>query len=91
MQGIESIIMKYPSIKDAIVAKNDQNILESYIIVEDGSNLDTNSLRNFLLSYLPSYSVPSKINIVSNFKFNNSGKKIAISSNYIPKYDHNEN
>lgn len=90
LQGIESIIMKYPSIKDAIVVKNDQNILESYIIVEDGSNLDTNSLRNFLLSYLPSYSVPSKINIVSNFKFNNSGKKIAISSNYIPKYDHNE-
>lgn len=67
LTAIESILIKFPSIHQAVVVlhedKMNHKLLRAYLVSEN-ANMSANDLRSFLLTTLPSYMVPKEFFIV---------------------------
>ena len=75
---IETAIGKYSNIKDSVViAREDKpgdKKLVAYIVPENKAEIDLNNLREFLLTQLPDYMVPSAIMILDELPLTPNGK-----------------
>ncbi len=75
---IETAIGKYTNIKDSVViAREDKpgdKKLVAYIVPESKAEIDINDLREFLLTQLPDYMVPSAIMILDELPLTPNGK-----------------
>ena len=76
MGEIETLIIQHPSVKNAVVVKqNDHNneaFLTAYYITSD--ELSSLTLRGYLSEHIPNYAIPSYFVEVDKFELNNSGK-----------------
>lgn len=59
LSEIEMILAKYPCVLQCAVLITHNHTIAAFYVHKKGSQVDTKKLREFLLSYLPSYMVPS--------------------------------
>ena len=76
---IESILVQYPSIREAVAAvKEDQQAgkrIVAYVVAEQpGPPILTDGLRSYLLERLPDYMIPAAFVEVSSIPLNHNGK-----------------
>ncbi len=76
LNEIESVIMQYAGIKQAVVSLQtlEQPTLVAYLILEPNDVFDANEFKVFLRARLPDYMLPSLIEILENFPVLASGK-----------------
>ncbi len=79
-------IISYPNIKDAIVLpfeqENEDKCLAAWYILEEGTSISENDLRNYLLTLLPSYGIPRHFTPIDSIPITLNGK---ISVSALPK------
>lgn len=75
---IENILIKHPSIKEAVVdAREDgrgQKFLCAYVVIHGNVNGDVQQLKEFLRGELPAYMVPSYFTILEKIPLTANGK-----------------
>ncbi|MCW8408689.1 amino acid adenylation domain-containing protein [Legionella sp. PATHC035] len=76
LSEIETVIMQYAGIKQAVVSLHalEQPTLVAYLLLDTNHVLDVNELKDFLKSRLPDYMVPALIEILEAFPVLASGK-----------------
>ncbi|RUR09444.1 amino acid adenylation domain-containing protein [Legionella sp. km772] len=76
LNEIESVLLDYPGIKQAVVALQtlDQPTLVAYLLPEQKASFDLNGLKEFLRSRLPDYMMPSAFEFLEAFPLLSSGK-----------------
>jgi acyl-coenzyme A synthetase/AMP-(fatty) acid ligase len=76
---IEEILYELPYVKDCLVY-GEKNALLQYIIVADivSDNQDKKQIKEYLISKLPRYKIPIKINFKEKILYSNREKKIRI-------------
>ncbi len=75
---IEAVLADYSAIRQAVVVlredKPGDKRLIGYLVLTSSSELDLESLRNYLASKLPEFMVPSKFVVLEKFPMTTSGK-----------------
>ncbi|WP_392538753.1 Pls/PosA family non-ribosomal peptide synthetase [Legionella sp. 227] len=76
LNEIETVIMQYAGIKQAVVGLHalEQPTLVAYLILDTNHVLDVNELKHFLKSRLPDYMLPALIETLETFPVLASGK-----------------
>ncbi|WP_454782738.1 Pls/PosA family non-ribosomal peptide synthetase [Legionella sp. WA2022007384] len=76
LNEIETVIMQYAGIKQAVVSLQtlEQPTLVAYLILDVQNAFDVNEFKSFLRSRLPDYMLPSLIEILETFPVLASGK-----------------
>ncbi|WP_454785649.1 Pls/PosA family non-ribosomal peptide synthetase [Legionella sp. WA2024007413] len=76
LNEIETVIMQYTGIKQAVVSLQtlEQPTLVAYLILDIKNAFDVNEFKSFLRSRLPDYMLPSLIEILETFPVLASGK-----------------
>lgn len=76
LNEIESVMMQYAGIKQAVVALQtlDQPTLVAYLVLDKNVSFDLSELKVFLRSNLPDYMVPALLEILESFPVLSSGK-----------------
>ncbi|MBR1539730.1 MAG: amino acid adenylation domain-containing protein [Clostridia bacterium] len=75
LEEIESLILKYPDIKNAVVVKQnikDREFISAYFV--STKRISTNELRKYLSQFLPRYMVPSYYVALDELPYTPNGK-----------------
>ena len=76
LNEIETVVMEYPGINQAIVSLHtvEQSMLVAYLLLDKNKKLDLNAFRSFLKARLPDYMIPAIIEELESFPLLASGK-----------------
>ncbi|MGL5741209.1 MAG: Pls/PosA family non-ribosomal peptide synthetase [Legionella sp.] len=76
LNEIETVMMQYPGIKQAVVSLHtlERPTLVAYVMLDKKRVFDANSLKAFLKSCLPEYMLPAVIEVLDTFPVLASGK-----------------
>ncbi len=76
-QEIESALKKDPRVKEVLItSENDKRLGVQIVLNIVGNFKNSSEVKQFCKEYLPSYQIPSKINLVESLAKNGSGKII---------------